>query len=81
MSMDVSILTYFFFLITIIFSPQVPNYHKIIATPMDLGTVKAKLTRTHAPRYITIDDFLGDIQLIFSNCAVFNDVSCLPGAP
>ena len=44
---------------------------------MDLGTIKAKLARTHGPRYITIDDFLGDIQLVFSNCTIFNDVCIL----
>ena len=45
------------------------DYLKIIKTPMDLGTVASKLS---ADEYRSIDAFLDDIYLIWSNCMTYN---------
>ena len=53
---------------------QVPHYFEIIKQPMDMGTVKKRLRRGHAHHYESVEDFLSDVQLIFSNCAKYNEV-------
>lgn len=50
----------------------VPNYFKIITRPMDLSTVKQKLSPTHFNHYDSAGSFIADIKLIFSNCYTFN---------
>ena len=54
---------------------QIPNYYKIIVTPMDLGTIRSQLSKTHFNHYQTIEEFVADVQLVFTNCATFNPVS------
>jgi len=53
-------------------SKQVPNYYKIITHPMDLTTIKSKLSPHHPHHYRNVSEFIDDIELIFSNCALFN---------
>lgn len=48
---------------------QCPDYHTIIKTPMDLGTVKYKLNMLS---YRTNADLLSDMELIFENCFYYN---------
>ncbi|XP_022178490.1 bromodomain adjacent to zinc finger domain protein 1A-like isoform X1 [Myzus persicae] len=48
---------------------QCPDYHTIIKTPMDLGTVKYKLNMLS---YGTNADLLSDMELIFENCFYYN---------
>lgn len=48
---------------------QCPDYHTIIRTPMDLGTVKYKLNMLS---YRTNADLLSDMELIFENCFYYN---------
>ena len=48
---------------------EVNGYRDIIRHPMDLGTMKRKLS---AGKYTNIDDFHRDILLIFDNCIEFN---------
>ena len=45
------------------------DYHDIIKTPMDLGTVKAKMDER---RYRRPEDFAADVRLVFTNCYKYN---------
>jgi len=45
------------------------DYHDIIKSPMDLGTVKKKLS---ASKYTTWKDFVGDVHLTFKNALQYN---------
>jgi hypothetical protein len=45
------------------------DYHDIIKTPMDLGTVKTKMDER---RYRRPEDFAADVRLIFTNCYKYN---------
>lgn len=45
------------------------DYPQIIKTPMDLGTVKTKLKDN---KYKTFQEFLSDIDLIWTNCKTYN---------
>jgi hypothetical protein len=45
------------------------DYPNIIKTPMDLSTVKSKLKNS---QYSSMDDFLGDMILIWDNCRTYN---------
>jgi len=53
---------------------QIPNYYRMIVNPMDLGTVRSRLSRAHFNHYQTVEEFVSDIQLIFTNCDTFNPV-------
>ncbi|CAO3648912.1 unnamed protein product [Cunninghamella blakesleeana] len=46
-----------------------PDYPIIITRPMDLNTVDCKLTQME---YNTVEDFILDVRLIFSNCYKYN---------
>ncbi|XP_054736256.1 bromodomain adjacent to zinc finger domain protein 1A [Anastrepha obliqua] len=48
---------------------EVPDYHKIIKTPMDLAKVKSKL---NMGAYQLNEEVMKDIQLIFQNCDEYN---------
>jgi len=48
---------------------KLPQYPKMIKTPMDLGTVEGKLL---AGTYKTVRDFADDVRLIWSNACTFN---------
>ncbi|RKO92683.1 Bromodomain-containing protein [Blyttiomyces helicus] len=50
-------------------SQDILGYHAVISKPMDLGTIRRKLT---ALEYATHEDFESDVRLIFSNCLKFN---------
>lgn len=52
----------------------IPDYFDIIKNPMDLGTVKKKLTNR---QYASIDEFAADVRLTFSNALTYNP----PGNP
>jgi hypothetical protein len=47
------------------------DYHAVIASPMDLGTVKDNLA---AGRYASHGDFAADVRLTFSNALRYNPV-------
>ncbi|KAJ2656055.1 hypothetical protein IWW48_005219 [Coemansia sp. RSA 1200] len=47
----------------------VPTYAVIVKSPMDLGTVRKNLDRN---QYRSIADFRRDVELVFSNCFLFN---------
>jgi len=43
---------------------------------MDLGTVRSHLSRAHFNHYQSVEEFVADIHLVFTNCDTFNPVSC-----
>ncbi|XP_030628991.1 transcription intermediary factor 1-alpha [Chanos chanos] len=51
---------------------SMPEYSKIIKTPMDLSIVKSKLESRQSPAYKRTEDFVADVRLIFKNCATFH---------
>uniref|UniRef100_A0A131YE57 CCR4-NOT transcription complex subunit 1 n=1 Tax=Rhipicephalus appendiculatus TaxID=34631 RepID=A0A131YE57_RHIAP len=55
-------------------SRTVPNYYKVITKPMDLTTIKQKLSPSHFNHYEDVPEFLADVKLIFKNCYTFNHV-------
>ncbi|KAJ3020497.1 histone acetyltransferase [Thoreauomyces humboldtii] len=48
---------------------EYPDYHEEIAVPMDFATARLKLDKGS---YDTIEDFVDDMRLIFSNCLMVN---------
>ncbi|KAK5851773.1 hypothetical protein PBY51_023300 [Eleginops maclovinus] len=48
---------------------QLHDYHQIIKYPMDLGTVKRKMSEG---QYVDAQGFAADVRLIFSNCYKYN---------
>ena len=47
-----------------------PMYRDFISQPMDLATMRAKMT---IGQYETLDDFVSDLHLIFHNCYSYNE--------
>jgi len=47
----------------------IPEYHKIITAPMDLGTIESKLD---GGEYQDDRAFASDVRLVFNNCRTFN---------
>ncbi|KAF7098874.1 hypothetical protein CFC21_100573 [Triticum aestivum] len=47
----------------------IPDYFDVIRNPMDLGTVKKKLTNKN---YLSTDEFAADVRLTFSNAMTYN---------
>lgn len=55
--------------------PSVPNYYLIILEPMDFSKIRKRLFLTESKlqgAYDTVEDFLHEVSLIFSNCAKYN---------
>ena len=50
--------------------PSLQDYHQVIEQPMDLGTIRDKLT---SRCYTTLDEFLSDFMLMFHNCYQYNE--------
>ena len=48
---------------------QYPDYFDLISVPMDLRTIKSKVK---CSSYNGLDDFVRDMQLIFSNCLKYH---------
>ena len=53
-----------------------PDYFQIVKNPMDLGTVKRKLTEG---RYTTAEEFVDDVKLICDNAILFNGENSMFG--
>ncbi len=53
---------------------QVPNYYKLIKSPMDLSTLKRKLEHKEYPDSSV---FLQDWKLMMKNCVTFNPVGTM----
>ncbi|KAJ8269819.1 hypothetical protein COCON_G00124260 [Conger conger] len=54
-------------------SSVMPEYYEVIGTPMDLSMVKGKLESQQSAGYASVEEFVDDVRLIFSNCAQFNE--------
>ncbi|XP_034732426.1 E3 ubiquitin-protein ligase TRIM33 isoform X3 [Etheostoma cragini] len=54
---------------------SVPNYYKIIKHPMDLKKVKKRLQLRSSQYYKSIQEFVSDMRLVFTNCANYNEMS------
>lgn len=52
-----------------------PTYFDEIAHPMDFGTMGQKLTEG---KYVTMEEFAKDAELVFSNCRQFNPPTTYP---
>lgn len=48
---------------------NLPDYHKIIKQPMDLGTIKKRLENNY---YWKVQEALDDFQTMFDNCYIYN---------
>lgn len=48
---------------------NLPDYHKVIANPMDLGTIKKRLENNY---YWSGKDAVQDFNTMFTNCYVYN---------
>jgi len=48
---------------------NLPDYHKIIKHPMDLGTIKKRLESNH---YYSAKECIQDFNTMFTNCYVYN---------
>lgn len=48
---------------------EVPDYHKVIKSPMDLAKIKSNL---NMGKYSSNYDFINDLQLMFTNCDLYN---------
>lgn len=51
---------------------HIPDYPMIIKKPMDLGTIKHKLSNSE---YANCKEFVADVELVFSNCIAYNGES------
>lgn len=53
---------------------QARHYYQIIKRPMDLSVIRAKLNWSNSQHYLSVDQFIADVFLMFRNCAKFNYV-------
>ena len=51
---------------------EVADYYEIITNPMDLGTIRRKIT---AGFYSNSEEFLSDVKLIYENSLEYNGVN------
>uniref|UniRef100_A0A8C9FRF4 Bromo domain-containing protein n=1 Tax=Pavo cristatus TaxID=9049 RepID=A0A8C9FRF4_PAVCR len=54
---------------------NLPDYYKIIKTPMDMGTIKKRLENNY---YWNAQECIQDFNTMFTNCYIYNKVR---GAP
>lgn len=48
---------------------NIPDYPEVIKNPMDFGTIKQKL---NTGAYANVKEFISDVELVFSNCILYN---------
>ena len=49
---------------------KLPDYKKIVKTPMDLGTIEHKLTQRSS--YASPGEFVEDVRLVWANARLYN---------
>lgn len=54
--------------------PSLQDYHKIIKTPMDMGTIKKRLENNY---YRSASECMQDFNAMFTNCYIYNKVRFL----
>lgn len=52
-------------------SVSLQDYHKIIKTPMDMGTIKKRLENNY---YRSASECMQDFNTMFTNCYIYNKV-------
>ena len=50
----------------------IPDYYKAIAAPIDIYSIRACLNRTKTNTYGNVQDFVRDVELMFSNARTYN---------
>ncbi|TNN22162.1 Bromodomain-containing protein 2 [Liparis tanakae] len=50
---------------------NLPDYHKIIKQPMDMGTIKKRLENNF---YRSASECIQDFNTMFTNCYIYNKV-------
>ncbi|XP_056100139.1 tripartite motif-containing protein 66 isoform X1 [Rhinichthys klamathensis goyatoka] len=53
-------------------SPLARHYYQIIKKPMDLSVIRNRLSRNSHTHYLSPQEFVADVLLMFKNCAKFN---------
>lgn len=56
---------------------NIPDYYEVVKKPMDLGTIKNKLATCE---YNNCKEFIDDVELVFSNCILYNEEASDYGA-
>ncbi|WAR56945.1 hypothetical protein PtB15_7B798 [Puccinia triticina] len=52
---------------------NIPDYFNVVKQPMDLSTIETRLGKAGKPcHYRSAEEFVADIQLVFSNCYMYN---------
>ncbi|KNZ62313.1 uncharacterized protein VP01_1287g2 [Puccinia sorghi] len=52
---------------------NIPDYFDVVKHPMDLNTIETRLGKVGKPcDYRSVEEFVADIQLVFSNCYLYN---------
>ncbi|UPR04153.1 bromodomain-containing protein [Chloropicon primus] len=49
-----------------------PDYYRIITAPVDIGSIRQCLNRTKTNNYAVVQDFIRDVELMFSNARTYN---------
>ena len=52
-----------------------PQYYRVISAPVDIGSIRQALKRTKQRNYLVVQDFISDVELMFSNAKVYNQDS------
>ena len=62
----------------------IPDYPNIVKNPMDLQTLELKARGQYnlpsgqpCPPYQFVNEFIADLELIWSNCKLFNQIGSL----
>nr|CAB3267239.1 ZF(Bbox/RING/PHD)-1 zinc finger protein [Phallusia mammillata] len=53
-------------------SASVPKYYKVIKKPIDLKKIRQRLDQSNSAHYGNVEALIKDMQLLFTNCYVFN---------
>ncbi|XP_071491269.1 transcription intermediary factor 1-alpha-like [Diadema antillarum] len=59
--------------------PDVEGYHELITNPMDLSTIKVKLSYLPHCQYGTPSQVMEDLRVMFTNCYLYNGESSTLG--
>lgn len=52
---------------------SIPDYFNVVKHPMDLSTIETRLGKAGKPcHYRSVEEFVADVQLVFSNCYLYN---------
>ncbi len=54
----------------------ISDYFDVVKNPMDLGTVRKKLTNNV---YMCLNEFISDMSTIFENCLLYNGTESVFG--